>query len=111
MISYTKTIRFRDSPRDQAALKALNNFEEYGFSSANEMVISALYKLAGHDTTTNELSPEKLADLIAERLRGTLTISNVPTATSDTTSPVTWDEPNQATDEQFENVLADILNM
>lgn len=111
MVSYTKTIRFRDTPRDQMALKALNNYEEYGFSSANEMVVSALYKLAGYDTPTNELSPEKLADLIAERLRGTFTINNAPTTTSDTASPVTWDEPNQASDAQLEDVLADILNM
>lgn len=75
------------------------------------MVISSLYKFAGYATPTNELSPGKLADLIAERLRDTLTINNASTTTSDTASPVTWDKPNQASDELLGDVMSDILSM
>ena len=37
MKSFAKTIRFYDTHKDQVAIKAISNFAEYGFSSANEM--------------------------------------------------------------------------
>lgn len=39
-----KTIRFYDSEKDKTALEALNNYADYGFSSANDMVVGALYE-------------------------------------------------------------------
>lgn len=57
MKSFAKTIRFYDTHKDQVAIKAISNFAEYGFNSANEMVVTALYELAErhNNHSSNEL--------------------------------------------------------
>ena len=64
MKSFAKIIRFYDTHKDQVAIKAISNFAEYGFSSANEMVVTALYELAErhNNHSSNELPLDELAD-------------------------------------------------
>jgi len=83
-----KTIRFYDSEKDKVALEALNNYADYGFSSANDMVIGALYELARHQSTgISDITPNELADMIAERLSGKLhVVQATDTATITTTT-------------------------
>ena len=84
MFTERKTIRFYDTEQDKVALEALNNYADYGFSSANDMVVGALYELAMHRSHgTNEIDPNGLADMIAERLKGSLHLVSAP-ATTDT---------------------------
>ena len=85
-----KTIRFYDSEKDKVALEALNNYADYGFSSANDMVVGALYELARHHSSgISDITPNELADMIAERLSGKLHVvqaTDTTTATTTTTS-------------------------
>lgn|SRR5574344_772544 len=79
-----KTIRFYDSEKDKTALEALNNYADYGFSSANDMVVGALYELARHQSSgISDITPNELADMIAERLNGKLhVVQTTDTATA-----------------------------
>ena len=78
MKSFAKTIRFYDTHKDQVAIKAISNFAEYGFSSANEMVVTALYELAErhNNHSSNELPLDELADKIVARLGGNIPRTN-----------------------------------
>ena len=116
MKSFAKTIRFYDTHKDQVAIKAISNFAEYGFSSANEMVVTALYELAErhNNHSSNELPLDELADKIVARLGGNIAI--VSGTTEDNPSscvssgPETWDTPEPTTDENISDVMADILS-
>ena len=82
-----KTIRFYDSEKDKVALEALNNYADYGFSSANDMVVGALYELARHQSPgISSITPNELADMIAERLGGKLNVVQATDTTTDTTT-------------------------
>ena len=82
-----KTIRFYDSEKDKVALEALNNYADYGFSSANDMVVGALYELARHQSSSiSGITPNELADMIAERLSGKLNVVQATDTTTDTTT-------------------------
>ena len=87
-----KTIRFYDTPKDHQALTVLSNFKDYGFDNENQMVVSALCKFIEHDSPAQaEYNPEELANLIAEKLKGTLhittdTITDSPSNESTNTS-------------------------
>ncbi len=116
MKSFAKTIRFYDTHKDQVAIKAISNYAEYGFSSANEMVVTALYELAErhNNHSSNELPLDELADKIVERLGGNITISS-GVAEANTTSnvssgPETWDTPEPMNDDNIGDVMADILS-
>lgn len=103
-----KTIRFYDSEKDKVALEALNNYADYGFSSANDMVVGALYQLARHQSSgISDITPNELADMIAERLSGKLHVvqaTDTTTATTDNTETfssvetLTYEEDEANTD-------------
>ena len=116
MKSFAKTIRFYDTHKDQVAIKAISNYAEYGFSSANEMVVTALYELAErhNNHSSNELPLDELADKIVARLGGNIAIVSGPTEANPSScvssGPETWDTPEPATDENISDVMADILS-
>ena len=116
MKSFAKTIRFYDTHKDQVAIKAISNFAEYGFSSANEMVVTALYELAErhNNHSSNELPLDELADNIVARLGGNVAIVSGTTEANPSScvssGPETWDTPEPATDENISDVMADILS-
>lgn len=116
MKSFAKTIRFYDTHKDQVAIKAISNYAEYGFSSANEMVVTALYELAErhNNHSSNELPLDELADKIVARLGGSITTVSGTTETNPSScvssGPETWDTPEPTTDENISDVMADILS-
>ena len=115
MKSFAKTIRFYDTHKDQVAIKAISNYADYGFSSANEMVVTALYELAErHNNHSSELPLDELADKIVARLGGNITIvsgtSEAFPSCSVSSGPETWDTPEPATDDNISDVMADILS-
>ena len=75
-----KTVRFHtDNTEDVKILRAVSDYESYGFHSTSDMILAALRKyLAGNG---QNYSPEELADLIAARLSGKL-ISSSSTGSS-----------------------------
>ena len=75
-----KTVRFQDNLSDLAAYDAITDYKKYGYRSESHMVIEAVRRLLKGDA--GDLDPEKMADLIAERLSGKLTISSQSTDTS-----------------------------
>ena len=75
-----KTVRFQDNLSDLAVYDAITDYKKYGYRSESHMVIEAVRRLINEDPTSNDA--EKLADLIAERLSGKLTISSQSTDTS-----------------------------
>ena len=117
-MNYTaKTIRFNKSNKSQVALKAMNNFAEYGFTSANEMVMTALYELAErHDRPgLTDLPLDTIADKLAERLIGKgLLIAGTTEAIGPSSTcpsgPSTLDAPDSVSDEDISDIMADILN-
>ena len=116
MKSFAKTIRFYDTHKDQVAIKAISNYAEYGFSSANEMVVTALYELAElhNNHSSNELPLDELADKLVARLRGNIAIVSGTTEANPSScvssGPETWDTPEPTTDENISDVMADILS-
>ena len=116
MKSFAKTIRFYDTHKDQVAIKAISNYADYGFSSANEMVVTALYELAErhNNHSSNDLPLDELADKIVARLGGNITIvpgtSEAISSCSVSSGPETWDAPEPATDDNISDVMADILS-
>ncbi len=116
MKSFAKTIRFYDTHKDQVAIKAISNYAEYGFSSANEMVVTALYELAErhNNHSLNELPLDELADKIVARLGGNITItpgtSEAIPSSCVSSGPETWDAPEPVTDDNIGDVMADILS-
>lgn len=116
MKSFAKTIRFYDTHKDQVAIKAISNFAEYGFSSANEMVVTALYELAErhNNHSSNELPLDELADKIVAKLSGNITIVSGTTEANPSScvssDPETWDTPEPTTDENISDVMANILS-
>ena len=69
-----KTVRFQDNLSDLSIYEAITNYKKYGYRSESHMVIEAVRRLINEDPASNDA--EKLADLIAERLSGKLTISS-----------------------------------
>lgn len=102
-----KTIRFYDNPRDSKALEALGDYKNYGFDNENAMVVTALYNFIEHHASSQPAySPNELADLIAERLKGSLNITvaketNEPTDTTETTHTMELDATPTADDNTF----------
>ena len=75
-----KTVRFQDNLSDLAVYDAITDYKKYGYRSESHMVIEAVRRLINEDPASTDA--EKLADLIAERLSGKLTISSSNTDTS-----------------------------
>ena len=75
-----KTVRFQDNLSDLAVYDAITDYKKYGYRSESHMVIEAVRHLINEDPAPNDA--EKLADLIAERLSGKLTLSSQSTDTS-----------------------------
>ena len=67
-----KTVRFQDLPGDLAAYEAISNYKSYGFRSESHMVITAVTEFISKEKSN--LSPEELADLIAARLSGSISL-------------------------------------
>ena len=116
MKSFAKTIRFYDTHKDQVAIKAISNYAEYGFSSANEMVVTALYELAErhNNHSSNELPLDELADKIVARLGGNIAIVSGTTeanpASCVSSGPDTGVTTEHEADENISDVMADILS-
>ena len=115
MKSFAKTIRFYDTHKDQVAIKAISHYADYGFSSANEMVVTALYELAErHNNHSSELPLDELADKIVARLGGNITIvsgtSEAIPSSNVSSGPETWNAPEPTTDDNISDVMADILS-
>ncbi len=89
-----KTVRFHTgNPADMEILDAVCRFKEYGFRSESHMIMEALRVFLSDSVST--LSPEELADLIADRLRSSLAIP-VVTTPHDTMSQGSEDEAYNA---------------
>lgn len=114
MSDYSKTIRFRDTRKEeQVALKALKNYKTYGYASANEMVIAALCKLTEPSKASPNYSPKELAILIANELRDELPTmtATISSASLDTHSePETLEATEGASDDIMDDFMADLDN-
>jgi hypothetical protein len=73
-----KTVRFQDNLSDLSVYEAITNYKKYGYRSESHMVIEAVRRLIKEDSTN--FDPEKMADLIAERLSGKLSVSSIQTS-------------------------------
>ena len=106
-----KTIRFYDSEKDKVALEALNNYADYGFSSANDMVVGALYELARHQSSgISGITPNELADMIAERLNGKLHITQTTDTPANTTTSSSVESLDIIQDDDGLDNALDFLN-
>lgn len=110
-----KTIRFYDNPRDTKALDALSDYKNYGFDNENQMVVTALYEFVEHHTTPQmSYSPNELADLIAERLKGSLNVT-VETRTTETnntsSSTMELDTTNSTADDDTFAMASNFIDM
>ena len=72
-----KTVRFQDNLQDLAVYDAVSDYKKYGYRSESHMIIEAVRKMLNNETSN--LDPEKLADLIAKRLSGKLTVTSLNT--------------------------------
>ena len=69
-----KTVRFQDNLSDLSVYEAITNYKKYGYRSESHMVIEAVRRLIKGESA--DFDPEKMADLIAERLSGRLSLSS-----------------------------------
>ena len=65
-----KTVRFQDSLSDLSVYDAITDYKKYGFRSESHMVIEAVRLLIKNGNS--DLDPEKMAELIAEKVAGKL---------------------------------------
>ena len=70
-----KTVRFQDNLSDLSVYEAITNYKKYGYRSESHMVIEAVRHLIKGESA--DFDPEKMADLIAERLSDRLTVSSI----------------------------------
>ena len=91
-----KTVRFQDSLSDLAVYDAISDYKKYGYRSESHMVIEAVRRLI--KAGSSELDPDTLADKIAERLAGKLTVST-------STEPIPTKEDVPSTDAAFDAAL------
>lgn len=91
-----KTVRFQDSLSDLAVYNAISDYKKYGYRSESHMVVEAVRRLIKDGSS--ELDPDTLADKIAERLAGKLTVS--PSA-----EPIPTNEDAPSTDAAFDAAL------
>ena len=81
-----KTVRFHtDNTEDVKILKAVSDYKSYGFHSTSDMILAALRKYLAGNGQNN--SPEKLADLIADRLSGKLILSSSTESSNEKETP------------------------
>lgn len=117
MSGIAKTIRFHKVHRDEVALKAYTNFADYGFASANDMAMTALYELAErHDRPgLTDLPLDTIVDKLAERLidKGLLiagTTEAIGPSSTCPSGPAILDAPDSVSDDDVSDIMADILN-
>lgn len=91
-----KTVRFQDSLSDLAVYDAISDYKKYGYRSESHMVIEAVRRLI--KAGSSELDPDTLADKIAERLAGKLTVST-------SAGPISTNEDAPSTDAAFDAAL------
>lgn len=91
-----KTVRFQDSLSDLAVYDAISDYKKYGYRSESHMVIEAVRRLIKDGSS--ELDPDTLADKIAERLAGKLTVST-------SAEPIPPNEDAPSTDAAFDAAL------
>ena len=73
-----KSVRlYSNNETDKRICEGLSKFKDYGFESENQMIRVALLRFLSDKLSDH--SPEELADLIADRLRQSLTIPVVTT--------------------------------
>lgn len=87
-----KTVRFQDNASDLAVYEAISDYKSYGFRSESHMVVEAVKQYIHKNPTA--LDPEELADLIAQKLSGKITISSDSSTITDT--PTSEDAFNAA---------------
>lgn len=107
-----KTIRFYDSPRDQKALEALNNYRDYGYDNANTMMVSALYKLIEHDSSPQSpIDIEQIATLVVDKLQGKIYVPTDAPKESINTSPSTMElDATPTTDDETLSSAASFID-
>ena len=102
-----KTVRFQDSLSDLAVYDAISDYKKYGYRSESHMVIEAVRRLIKDGAS--ELDPDTLADKIAERLAGKLTVST-------SAEPIPTNEDAPSTDAAFDatkpkaQIILDVLS-
>lgn len=89
-----KTVRFQDNASDLAVYEAISDYKSYGFRSESHMVVEAVKQYI--HKSPSDLDPEELADLIAQKLSGKITISSNSSTVTDT--PTSEDAFNAALD-------------
>ncbi len=78
MSSIRKYIRFYENKDDDMSiLEKLSNYPEYGFRSEGQLIMEALRRYFSDDIKNP--TPDELADMIAERLVGKLSVSQEAT--------------------------------
>ena len=87
-----KTVRFQDNASDLAVYEAISDYKSYGFRSESHMVVEAVKQYIHKSSSV--LDPEELADLIAQKLSGKITISSESSTVTDT--PTSEDAINAA---------------
>ena len=98
MNSIRKYIRFyENNDEDMRILEKLNKYQECGFRSESQMIMEALRRYLLYDI--NNPTPEMLADMIAERLAGKLTVSQ-------DTAPAPITEQSQNDDDVYDAALS-----
>lgn len=63
--------------QDLAIYEAISDHKKYGFRTESHMIIEAVRKML--NSKASDFDPDKLADLIAERLSGKLTATSITT--------------------------------
>ncbi len=94
-----KTVRFQDNVSDLAIYEAISDYKKYGYRSESHMMIEAVRHLLKNDSS--DFDAEKMADLIAERLSGKLTV---------TSHPVNIEKPKEPTSEEAYDAALSFLD-
>ncbi len=114
MKTYTKTVRFYDTKKDQIALSALSNYADYGFNNANEMMVNALYEFTERCSDSSNIDIDLLADRLAKRLAETgITITSTSEAIPTPTVPsglVSLNSTDKVMDNNIDDIMSDILS-
>ena len=90
-----KSIRlYSNNESDQRICEGLGKFKDYGFESENQMIRVALLRFLSDKLS--DLSPDELAELIAEKLRDRIAIPVVTSPPAEVKSDSSEDEAYDA---------------
>ncbi len=90
-----KSIRlYSNNESDRRICEGLGKFKDYGFESENQMIRVALLRFLSDKLS--DLSPDELAELIAEKLRDRIAIPVVTSPSAEVRSDSSEDEAYDA---------------